>query len=51
MIGRVVEGFRFLGQMTDLESKLALDKARRCRAEIDALKAEAVTRASEAART
>src|ERR1700694_2282876 len=48
MIHRVVEGFRFLGQMTDLERKLALDNARRCRAEIDALKAEAVTRASEA---
>ena len=51
MIGRVVEGFRFLGQMTDLERKLALDNARSCRAEIDALKGEAVTRASEAART
>jgi predicted nucleotidyltransferase component of viral defense system len=45
MIRRAQEGFRFLGQMTDLESKLAQDKARRCRSEIEALKAEAMKRA------
>jgi predicted nucleotidyltransferase component of viral defense system len=45
MIRRAQEGFRFLGQMTDLESKLAQDKARRCRDEIEALKAEAMKRA------
>ena len=46
MIRRTQDGFRFLGQMTDLETKLAQDKARRCRDEIAALKAEAVKRAS-----
>lgn len=41
MIRRVVDGFRFLGQLTDLEKKLVQDKPRRCRAEIEALKADA----------
>jgi hypothetical protein len=45
MIRRAQEGFRFLGQMTDLESTVAQDKARRCRDEIEALKAEALKRA------
>jgi predicted nucleotidyltransferase component of viral defense system len=45
MISRVKDGFRFLGQMSDLESKLARDKVRRCKAEIEQLKAEAVKRA------
>src|SRR6266446_909618 len=44
MIRRAQEGFRFLGQMTDLESTVAQDKARRCRDEIEALKAEALKR-------
>ena len=46
MIARVKEGFRFLGQMSDLESELAQDQARRSKAEIEQLKAEAVKRAS-----
>ena len=46
MIRRAKDGFRFLGQMTDLERKIALDKARRCKDEIAALKAEAVKRAA-----
>lgn len=41
MIRRAKDGFRFLGQMTGLETKLAQDKARQCRDEIAALKAEA----------
>jgi hypothetical protein len=45
MISRVTDGFRFLGQMSDLESKLAQNKARRCKAKIDQLKAAAVKRA------
>jgi predicted nucleotidyltransferase component of viral defense system len=46
MIARVKESFRFLGQMSELESKLARDKARRCKAEIEQLKAEVAKRAS-----
>jgi hypothetical protein len=45
MISRVKDGFRFLAQMSGLESKLAQDKARRCKAEIEQLKAETVKRA------
>jgi hypothetical protein len=45
-----VDGYRFLGQMTELERTLAQDKKRRCRAEIESLKGEAVKRANEAAR-
>lgn len=45
MTRRVIDGFRFLGQLTDLEQKLTLDKARRCRDEIAALKSDAVKRA------
>jgi predicted nucleotidyltransferase component of viral defense system len=45
MIARVKDGFRFLGQMSDLETKLAQDNARHCKAEIEQLKAEAVKRA------
>jgi predicted nucleotidyltransferase component of viral defense system len=45
MIRRVIEGFGFLRQLTDLEKKLAQDKARHCRVEIEALKADAAKRA------
>jgi predicted nucleotidyltransferase component of viral defense system len=45
MIRRAKDGFRFLGQMTDLERKITQDKARRCVDEIAALKADAVKRA------
>lgn len=51
MIRRVIDGFRFLGQMTELERTLAQDKKRRRRAEIETLKAEAAKRAGEAPRT
>jgi predicted nucleotidyltransferase component of viral defense system len=44
MIRRAKDGFRFLGQMTDLERKIAQDKARLGHAEIQALRREAVTR-------
>jgi hypothetical protein len=44
MIRRAKEGFRFLGQMTDLERKVAQDKARLAHAEVQALKRETVTR-------
>jgi predicted nucleotidyltransferase component of viral defense system len=37
MIRRVVEGFRFLGNLTELEMVLVADQARRRRAEADAL--------------
>jgi predicted nucleotidyltransferase component of viral defense system len=37
MIQRVVDGFRFLGEMTDLEKSLAGDDARRRRADAEAL--------------
>ena len=40
MMDRVIEGFRFLGNMTDLERALAQDKSRRRRGDLDALKAE-----------
>ncbi len=50
IIRRAKEGFRFLEQMTDLESRLAQDKARRCRAEIEELKRQAAKLAAEAAR-
>jgi hypothetical protein len=33
MIRRVVEGFRFLGSLTELETLLAADQARRRRGE------------------
>jgi predicted nucleotidyltransferase component of viral defense system len=49
MIRRAKEGFRFLGQMTELESTIAQDKVRRCVAEIRALKALAVKRAARTA--
>ena len=45
MISRVKDGFRFLEQMSDLERMLAHDEARRRKAEIEQLKAEAVKRA------
>jgi hypothetical protein len=45
MISRVKDGFRFLEQMSDLESMLAHDEARRCKTEVEQLKAEAVKRA------
>ncbi len=41
MMDRVIEGFRFLGNMTDLERTLVQDKSRRRRGDLDALKAEA----------
>jgi len=45
MIARVKDSFRFLGQLSELESKLARDDARRRKAEIEQLKAETVKRA------
>lgn len=42
MIRRARDGFRFLEQMTDLERKITQDKVRRCREEVEALKADAV---------
>ena len=42
---RAEERFRFLGQLTNLESKLAQDTARHCRDDIEALKVEVVKRA------
>jgi predicted nucleotidyltransferase component of viral defense system len=44
MIRRTKEGFRFLGQMTDLERKITQDKTRLGHVEIQALRREAVTR-------
>jgi hypothetical protein len=38
MIQRVVDGFRFLGDLTDLERNLAGDDARRRRADAEALR-------------
>ena len=38
MIQRVVDGFRFLGDMTDLEKSLAGDDARRKRADAETLR-------------
>lgn len=38
MIRRVVDGFRFLGEMTDLEKNLAGDDPRRRRADAEALR-------------
>ncbi|WP_198164072.1 hypothetical protein [Bradyrhizobium jicamae] len=46
MIQRVVDGFPFLGQMTELERTIAQDKKRLCRAEVAALRAEAAMIAS-----
>jgi hypothetical protein len=40
-----MDSFRFLGQMSELESKLARDNARRRKAEIEQLKAKAFKRA------
>ena len=37
MVRRVLEGFRFLGNLTELEAVLAGDQARRCRVEAEAL--------------
>jgi hypothetical protein len=45
MIRRIKEGFRFLGQLTDLERKIVKDKARRLKDEIAALKVDAIKRA------
>jgi predicted nucleotidyltransferase component of viral defense system len=44
MIRRAKDGFRFLGQMTNLEKKIAHDKARLGHAEIQSLRREVVTR-------
>ena len=41
MIQRVVDGFRFLGELTDLEKSLAGDDARRRGADAEALRAAA----------
>jgi hypothetical protein len=38
MIQRVVDGFRFLGDLTDLERNLAGDDARRRHADAEALR-------------
>jgi predicted nucleotidyltransferase component of viral defense system len=45
MIRRAKDGFRFLGQMTELERKIAQDKARRLKDEVAALKADTVKQA------
>ncbi len=45
LIQRVVDGFRFLGEMTDLEKNLAGDDARRRRADAEALRAVVKERA------
>jgi predicted nucleotidyltransferase component of viral defense system len=45
MIRRAKEGFRFLGQLTELERKIVRDKRRSCKDEIAALKADAIMRA------
>ena len=45
MIERVVDGFRFLGEMTDLEKNIAGDDIRRRRAEAQALYAAVKKRA------
>lgn len=45
MIQRVVDGFRFLGEMTDLERRLAGDDARRRHADAEALRAAVNERA------
>jgi predicted nucleotidyltransferase component of viral defense system len=45
MIRRVKEGFRFLSQLTEVESKLVQDGPRHLKAEIEALKADAINRA------
>jgi predicted nucleotidyltransferase component of viral defense system len=45
MIRRAKEGFRFLGQLTELERKIVQDKPRRLKDEIAALKVDAIRRA------
>jgi predicted nucleotidyltransferase component of viral defense system len=45
MIQRAKEGFRFLGQFTELERKIVQDKPRRLKDEIATLKADAIKRA------
>jgi predicted nucleotidyltransferase component of viral defense system len=45
MIRRATEGFRFLGQLTELEGKIVRDKPRRLRDEVAALKVDAIKRA------
>lgn len=45
MIRRAKDGFRFLGQTTALEKKIVQDKARRCAAELEELKADIRKRA------
>lgn len=45
MIRRAKEGFRFLGQLTELERRIVQDNSRRLKDEIAALKADAVKRA------
>ena len=45
MIRRAKEGFRFLGQLTELERKIVQDKQRRLKDEIAALKADTIKRA------
>jgi hypothetical protein len=40
LIKRVVEGYRFLGNLTELEMQLANDKARKAQAQADQLTSE-----------
>ncbi len=47
MVSRVIAGFRFLGNMTDLERTLAQDKSRHCHAELETLKADVERQASQ----
>jgi len=47
MIRRTKEGFRFLGQLTDLEKKITKDKPRLRHSEVRALKDEVTKRAAE----
>jgi predicted nucleotidyltransferase component of viral defense system len=44
MTKRVVEGFRFLGNMTKQEKTLSQDNARRCQADAETLRAETATK-------
>lgn len=39
MMRRVIDGFRFLNDMMNIERTLSLDDARRCKAEAEALRA------------
>lgn len=44
MMRRVIDGFRFLNDMTNIELTLSQDDARRCEAEVEALRASIIER-------